>query len=472
MSGYADGGASTNKKTLKSWLPRHGSAKSDVDYNLKLLRARAADLALNSPLGAAAIQTMVTGVIGDGLKVFPRIRGDELGLTVEEARAWSRRVKAEFELWAGQCDYLRRNTFAELQIVAFEAQLIDGDSFILFKREPPTEREPYTLRLQVVEAGRIATPPGGVVEQRRGTNRIVNGIEVDAQGRQAAIWVSNRLWDEVSLTEPELTWQRVEWYGTAAGYRNVLHLCKDTRPDQFRGVPLLAPAIESLKQVSRYADSELTGSIIRSLFSIFFTQQQTLGINETLGEELDVSDFKLGSPSVMALPAGVDVKAIGNQNAQSTFEAFTTAFVKQVAAAIGLPFEVLMKHFQSSYSASRAALQEAANTYRQRKAAFIADFCKPIYEQFMIEAVSTGRVTAEGFAEPLRRQAWLAADWYSETPHFIDPVKEAQASLLRLNNGLTTYRKELAETSGLDFDEVAEQIKEERALSGVRDGRQ
>ena len=464
MSGYSEGGASVVKKTLKSWLPRHGSSLTDIDYNLRTLRARAADLAINSPLGAAAIGALTSGVIGDGLKVFPRIRRDVLNLTAEEARSWSRRVKQEFELWSGQCDYLRRNTFAEIQSIAFEAQLVDGDSFILFKREEPTAREPYSLRLQVIEAGRVATPPGGTVEGTHEGNRIINGIEVDAQGRLAAIWVSNRLWDEASLTEPQLTWQRVEWFGAASGYKNVLHLCKDARPGQYRGVPVLAPAVESLKQVSRYADAELTGSIIRSLFSIFFTQQTTLDINQTLGEELDVSDFKLGSPSVMALPAGVDVKAIGNQNAQSTFEAFTTAFVKQVAASIGLPFEVLMKHFQSSYSASRAALQEAASTYRQRKAAFVADVCKPVYEQFLMEAVSTGRISAPGFYEPLKRAAWLSADWFSEGSHFVDPVKEAQASVIRLNNGLTTYRKELAELNGLDFDDVLETLKEERAI--------
>ena len=468
MSGYDSGGASLIKKTLKSWRPLHLSAQSDIDRNLKLLRARAADLAMNSPLGAAAIQTLSTGVIGAGLKLFPRIRREVLGLSGEEARAWSRHVKAEFELWAtspAACDYLKRNSFAELQQIAFMSYLVDGDSFALFKRRLPTLSNPYSLRLQLVEAGRISNPDaGGVEEIRYGANRIVNGIEVDAQGVQVAIWVSNRQWDELTTTQPAIKWKRVKWFGERSGCRNVLHICRDTRPNMFRGVPLLAPAIECLKQVARYADAELSGSIIRAFFSIFFTQQQHLGINDTLGEEVDVDKVRINEPMVMSLPPGTDVKSIGSQNAQSTFEPFITSFVKQMAASINLPAEVLMKSFNASYSASRAALLQAEDTYRQYREAFKVDFLSPVYEMWLSEAVALGRIDAPGFEDPARRSAYLGADWFAEKTSSLDPLKEAQAAHLKLESGLTTYTKTLMENEGLDFTEIAEQLTEERAM--------
>ena len=247
-------------------------------------------------------------------------------------------------------------------------------------------------------------------------------------------------------------------------------IAKDTRCDQFRGVPLLAPVIESLKQLSRYADAELCSSIIRSFFSVFFTQQATnFNLNEISGredkEELDISEYRLGSGTLNALPAGVDVKALDSAKNQSNFDAFTTSHLKQIGAAVNLPFEVLMKNFQSSYSASRAALLQAESEYRRRKAAFVNDFCAPIYEQFLMEAVALGRINAPGFfTDPIKKHLWSRADWYNQADKSIDAVKDVNAARLRLEAGLSTYSEEVAKLSGADFEDVYSQLAQEREL--------
>lgn len=484
-SGYSDGGASLLKKTLKTWLPRHYSAKEDIDRNLSTLRDRAHDLAINSAVGAAAINAQSTNVVGVGLKLFPRINAKLLGLTPEAARDWSRKVKQEFDLWAKSalaCDFLRRNNFYELQRISFTSYLVDGDNFCLFRRRPPTEFNPYSLRLQLIDAQRVSNPTtnagfGAVsnieMQKLNSRNRIINGIEVDGEGAQVAIWISNRIWNEATTLVPELKWQRVRWYGRDTGIRNVLHICADVRPDQFRGVPLLAPVIEPLKQISRYADAELTSAIIKSFFSIFFVQPlSNLEVANILGEDedegkpiVDVNEYRLGPATMAALPKGVDVKAIDSSNAQSTFDAFTGSFLKQVGAATNIPYEVLLKSFTASYSASRAALLQAADEFRQRKGWFVADFCAPVYEQWLSEAVAIGRIDAPGFFEdPLRRAAWTGADWFNEASHFLDPVKETQAMIMRLQSGLSTYSAEIANATGQDFDDVIETLSQEREL--------
>ena len=66
-SGYSEGGASRTSSILKSYLPMRLSAKTDIDANLPLLRNRSADQAINTPIGAAAIQTSAIHTIGAGL---------------------------------------------------------------------------------------------------------------------------------------------------------------------------------------------------------------------------------------------------------------------------------------------------------------------------------------------------------------------------------------------------------------------
>lgn len=491
-SGYSSGGASLTKKTLKTFVPRHYSAKEDIDRNLATLRDRAHDLVINSPVGCAAVNAQTTNVIGAGLKVFPRIKHSVLGVTPEYAREWSRKTKQEFELWANSalgCDFLRRNNFYELQNISFSSYLTDGDSFCLFRRREPTIDNPYSLRLQLIESQRVSNPVmnGGAmsynnVEMKRlgSNNRIINGIEVDADGSVVAIWVSNRIWNEPTSLTPELTWKRIRWYGYRTGCRNLLHICHDTRPDQFRGVPLLAPVIETLKQISRYGDAELSSAIVKSFFSVFFVQlnsaknydlNEMLGIDNEVKEEdkgkpcVDVSEYKLGSATVAGLPVGVDVKAIDSNNAQSTFEPFMSAFLKQVGAAVNIPYEVLMKNFTASYSASRAALLQAADEFRQRKAWFIQDFCAPVYEQFLAEAVALGRIKAEGFFDdPIKRAAWSNADWYNEASHLLDVTKEVEGARMRIALGLSTHAKEAAELCGVDFADNLETLANEYDL--------
>lgn len=487
-SGYSDGGASFYKKTLKSWLPSHYSAKSDVDANLSTLRDRAFDLSINSPIGAAAVKTQVTGVINAGLKIFPRINGEILGLSDDEAREWNRKTKREFELWANDltCDFYGRNNFFELQRIAYMNELYDGDCFCLFRRRVPKGDNPYSLKLQLIEAARVSNPltgGGGVIggvpvtvemEGVKKDSRIVNGIEVDRNGIIQAIWISNRIWNEPNNLNPELKWQRVKFFGDSSGTKNILHLCFDSRIEQFRGEPYLAPVIETLKQVNRYADAELTSAIIKSFFSIFFIQPDAnFDMYQITGEQLpdinapclDVTDYKLGSGTLSALPRGVDVKSIDSSKAQSTFESFVSNYIRHVGAGLGIPEEVLTKSFKASYSASKAALLQAADEFRQRRESFINDFCSPIYETFLAEAVAIGRIDApKFFDDPVIKKEWCRANWHNETSHLLDPVKEIQASQLKIQLGLSTYSKEAAEICGTDYEENLRQLSLENEL--------
>lgn len=481
-SGYSEGGASFKKNTMKSWNPTHYSAKSDIDFSLATLRNRAADLAMNSPLGAAAISTLTLGTLSSGLKLYPKPKFKELGMTAEEAREWSRKVALEFEFWASSChcDWHRRNNFFELQQILFTNYLVDGDAFVLFKRRFSTEECPYSLRLQSIEAQRVSNPQDegkmaiSPVEMQgtRVGGKIVNGIEVDHNGRLLAVWISNKIWNEPTSLEPTIKWKRVKVFGETTGCRNVLHICKDTRADQFRGVPLLAPVIETLKQVARYADSELAASIIKSFFAIFFTQPLStnmdfgdiLSSKEDLREPVvDVTEYRLGEGTLNALPRGVDVKAIDRANAQNSFEAFMGAFMKMVGAALGLPYEVLLKNFQASYSASKAALIQAEEEFRQRRNAFIVDFCQPVFEMFLAEAVALGRIQAPGFEDPLKRHCWSNAEWRTEANHTLDPIKEVKASQLKIELGLSTRERESA-LFGTDFFQNAEELAIENQL--------
>lgn len=487
-TGYSEGGASHTSGILKAYHPVRASAKSDIDANLYTLRNRSADQAINTPIGAAAIQTSSMHTVGAGLKVFPKIHYLDLGLTHEEAREWNRRTRREFDLWAASkhCDLYRRNSFYDLQDLAYVAYLVDGDSFALFRRKPPTAFMPYSLRLQIIEGNRISNPYSGSLTGGYGVfsveaknqsngNRIVSGVEIDAEGAIEAYWISNKVPGDLVEAAQMDAWVRVKAFGDLSGMPNIVQICHDVRSEQYRGVPYLAPVIETLKQVSRYTNAELTAAIIKSFFALFFTNSPAganglEGIAPTIyGDEeeqvdprapvVDVSEYGLGPGTLNALPAGVDVKAVDAGRSMSTFDPFVTQLIKHIGAAINIPYEVLMKNFTSSYSASRAAMLQAWEEFKLRRTWFARDFCQPVYETWLAEAVAVGRVDAPGFFDdPAIRAAWVSADWYGPTMSILDPVKDIKGSAMRVQYGLSTREREAAEMTGTDFEENLDQL--------------
>lgn len=488
-SGYGDGGASQSNKSLKAWLPKRLSAKTDIGAHLEVLRNRSADQAINTPIGSAAISTSAIHTVGAGLKVFPRPKAKLLGISADEAREWTRRVEQEFDLWAQSkdCDLYRRNNFYDNQSIVYTGYLTDGDIFSVFRRKSPTTLLPYSLRLQVIEGNRISNPLYGAgfiydgltaVEMRSpdSNNRIINGVEIDGDGAVVAYWISNRVPNDVTGTDTVTAWTRVEAFGKKSGMPNILQICHDTRPEQYRGVPYLAPVIESLKQVSRYTTAELTSAIIKSFFALFFTEAVTStstfndmlqdnGVEDEREPVVDVNEYNLGPGTLNALPKGVDVKSVDSSNSQSTFDPFVSQLIKQIGASLNIPYEVLMKHFTSSYSASRAALLQAWEEFKLRRTWFARDFCQPIYEMWLVEAIATGRIGAPGFFDdPLIRKAWCNADWFGPTMSILDPVKDVNGSALRVTNGLSTREREAAEMTGTDLEENIEQLAYEQKL--------
>lgn len=488
-SGYSEGGASHTRAGLRAYNPIKSSTQADVDANLSTLRNRSADLYCNSPIGSAALNVARNNTIGAGLKVSPKIDYRTLGITAEQAKEWQRNTQREFELWASStsCDLYRKNNFYDMQDVIYLSYLMDGDGWAQLKYRPPLPDNPYCLRVQLFEAARVCNPysvsaygtaPYMVeVKNPKNGNRIVNGVEINGDGAVVAYWIASRVPLDLANLSQELYWVRVEAFGRRTARPNVLQISHEERPEQYRGVPYLAPVIEIIKQISRYANAELVAAVIKSYFAIFFTSKtgETNDIMDVMdgtgGEKLSYDEKReildgidLAAGSANLLPEGIDVKAVDGSRTMSTFEPFTNALITQVGAALNIPADVLMSRFQASYSASRGALLQAAALFKTRRVWFVRDFCQPVYEAWLAEAVAIGRVRAPGFGtDPLITKAWSKADWFGPVMGMLDPVKEVTGAALRRKYGFSSGEREAAELTGSDYDDNIDQIALENA---------
>lgn len=484
-SGYDTSGASRQKKSLKGWIANSKSPQEDIDNNLHTLRQRSRDLWMSAPLAVSGIKTQRTNVIGSGLKLKSRIDAEVLGLSREQADVWEKAVEKEFALWAEKkwCDATRLNNFYEMQQLALISWLMNGDAWVIIKNDEPQKWAPYGLRLHLIEADRISTPEAGKVltsffqspQQTTGKspngNTIYNGVEINSDGAIVAYWICNQ-YPNSNLRGYKKEWVRVEAFGEKTGNPNILQIMESERCEQYRGVPYLAPVIECLKQITRYTEAELTAAVVTAFFTAFIkTKAPTAEIpfGEVVPEEEridpDPNSYELGAGTINMLAPGEDVVIADAKRPASGFDPFVMSMTKQIGAALEIPFELLMKSFTASYSASRASLLEAWKAFKMRRTWFANDFCQPVYELWLAEAVARGRINAPGFFnDPTIKKAWCGAEWIGPAQGMLDPVKEVNAAILRTEHGFSTHERETTELTGGNWDDNIAQITRENEL--------
>lgn len=480
-SGYSHAGASWTKRSMKGFTVSSASPVDDIDDNNYTLRQRSRILYMSDAVATSAIKTNRTNVIGTGLKLKPRVDKDLLHLSQEQADKLEADIEREFNLWArdkSACDATGINDFYEMQQLAFASSQMSGDVFAVVKHRDTDLMHPYSLRLHVVEADRISTPSnasaGMVLTSTTGKakngNMIYDGVEVDSDGEAVAYYICNAYPYRVPDDGKAVEWVRVPVMGTNTGLPNVLHVMDSERPDQYRGVPYLAPVIEPLLQLRRYTDAELTAAVVESCFTVFVKTNDDPSenpYNEAVGEDQheiphNENEYELGAGNINYMYPDEDITFADPKRPASGFGDFVNAVCSQVGAALEIPSDLLLKTFNSSYSASRAALLEAWKAFRMRRTWFITDFCQPAYEIWFHEAVASGRIIAPGFfTDPLIRKAYMRAEWIGPTPGQLDPVKEVNAELASAAAGLTTYEDAAMRLNGSNWDANMDQLQHE-----------
>lgn len=465
-SGYGNYGANQTKKSMRGWMYHGGSAKEDIEDNIDVLRQRSRDAYMGIPAASAALKTMRTNVVAGGLMPVPQIDSDYLGLSSSEAEKLQAQILREFSLWADTpvCDAERMDNFYALQQLAFLSYLMSGDVVALLPwRKLPGQ--PYNLRVQLIEADRICSPddmdrlqPCEVQGHR--VHKIVQGIETDKSGMVVAYWIRNGHPLASFNDEPQIKWQRVEAYGKT-GRRNVLHVISRERIGQRRGVPILAPVLETVKQLGRYTDAEVTAAVLSSFFTVF-VESEMASDDRPLGEMLpdgmlidgmDQSSIELGPGAIVDLNPGEKVNFADPKHPNTGYDAFTRALLVQIGAALEIPQEVMFKQFTSSYSAARGALNEFWRTCQMQRDWFTDDFCQPVYEEWISEAVARGRVPAPGFFDdPAIRKAYTECTWNGPARTNLNPVQEVEAATKRVEAGFSTAQEETATMTGGNYN--------------------
>lgn len=465
-------GARTDRRSMQDFNPAEQSANQDTIPDLGTLRSRSRDMYRNEPLATGAISGRCTAIVGPGLTMTPRIDRDLLGLSDEEADAWEAHAA---RLWNGHAG---STAFDAAGMADFHIQtsqvlwgtLVNGD-ILAVRRYIDRPGRLFGLAVQLVEADRVRSP-----NNRDEPGKIIAGVEIDpAFGEPVAYHVADRYpGDRLRATGAK--WARVPRRDEYGEFQALL-IGDHDRPDSLRSAPWLAPVIEPLRQLGTYSHAELSAAVISAFFTVFVKSPTMSGDGEGIlnaagtqpaqggAPTTSLADLKLGAGAIADLAPGEEIQIANPGRPNAQFDPFWTACVRQIAVALQTPFEVLLMHYQSSYSASRAAMVQAWRVYMTGRTRLANAWCDRVYEWLLIEAVARGYLSAPGFFEsPLLRAAWCGAEWTGPTMPQLDPVKEAVGARERMSLTLTTAEEETAALTGGNWTRKFAQTRKERRM--------
>lgn len=461
-------GARTDRAALQEWNPRLDSPDTATVPDLPKLRSRSRDVVRNQPLAAAGVSVVVASAVGAGLYPVPAPDADYLGITSEQAAVFAQQVMRIWWAHAGTpaIDIAGRAHHGVQQRTTLRAQIESGDVFAL-RRYDQRPGELLGLKIQLIEADRVSTPTG-----HQNDPNIVDGVELDRDGRPVALFVSDQHPGEFTLSRQ--AWARVPFYGQRTGTPQIIHIFDPLRPGQTRGVPLLAAALERLKQMDRAVNAELMAQVVSGMivYSIKTRDGESVPrpVVQPVGEvERDeaTGQVKIDYAAVVGLAEGEELVQHAPSRPGTTFEPFQLHVAREVGASVGVPAGILLHWFSKAYSASKGEVELFERHLKIRRDVIGYDFSGTVYAWLVEEAVARGLLDAPGFfSDPLARAAWLGCEWRGVSKLTLDPLKEVNAIEKRLELRVSTLAQEVADLSGADWRDTLQQAAIEKAEIG------
>ena len=475
-AGY--GGADT--QGWNAWL-----ASPDIENNMSrdTVVARIRDIVRNDGWAAGAITRIVDGVVGGDLR--PIVKPDwrflqRLNPACDEvwAREFGREAESLYRSWSTDtgkwCDASRHNTIAELFRLAFRQKMVDGETVGIMQWIPgriAPGRARYATAIQLIDSDRLSNPHLMI-----DTKSLRGGVHLDEYGAATSYWIRQAHMGDWFDAARSVIWDEFP-RETEFGRAVVIHDFDRERPGEHRPVGgILKPVLGRMRMLARYDQVELEAATLNAILSAYIeSPNDPQSVGEALGLDGDTADWgdyqknrgeyykskglKLAGAVIPTLFPGEKIVPIDGKRPSTGYATFEGAVLRNVATALGVSAEQVSQDWsKTNYSSARASLVEAWKTLNARRSSFANGFASPIYACFLEEAIDRGHLpmptNAPEFHEA--RSAYASADWMGPPLGWVDPTKEAQAAVLRMDAGLSTLRDECA-VQGKDYEEVIAQ---------------
>lgn len=435
---YRAAKATVARSRARGLAPMGASAdfhyKNEADY--LRIGELAWDCYRNDEVVGQGVDRLIDLVFRDGLIPDPDTGVAELDALIKE----------DFSTWGGSresCDISGESTLHGMARLAGRHRVVAGDMAVLLLESG---------QLQAVEGYRMRTP-----KNARGRKEpCIHGVVLDAYRRPKEYWFAkDDIGTETALTRVDEVNKYRAFDGD--GHRQVLHVFDKNRVSQTRGVSAMVRLLETAAQLSDLQWATLVKAQANACFAILSEQEAKAG-SPTSGVALGPRTTETGADGFiktmeMLAPGmvyrgkpGEKLKGYAPNIPNAEFFDHSRLILMFIAINLGVPVEVLLlDSSQTNFSGWRGAMDIAKTGLRRFRQDMVDQFYKPIYEwrvRRLLASNERAAALAAGAADgdDTRAVNALRHEWKPPRDPYIEPLKDASADKMIVENGLDSAR--------------------------------
>jgi len=435
---------------LKNWDYFGSNPNEMLRMTYDVLQQRSTTLYHTHPPVASAVNRLTQYAIGSGLVFRSSPDWETLGINKEYAKDWSQRFQKLIH-------YMFTITnFYQKQAVLFRTSLIMGDALLFFDRA----YDGYDGLFDLVETG------GDYINfSATGTTL---GIIHDKALRRTGLALTDG-------TRPN--------YRDTAGDQSVIQYYQKNMARQLRGFPLAYKIISHAKNNDRWWDATLARAVMETMIlgayksdtsgTDLFNQSQELaamaaetsgaGNNPTVTRAAGISDQLPGGIYSVDSKGGIEFTDL--KTPSNNFDKMQNAYIDTVGMATGVPPEVILSRYSTSYTAHKGAFNDFIKSYMSNRQEFarqvvkvtINEFAKYLFLNNLIEMPNPAY-----FTNPIIREATIAGNYLGPVPGHINPAQEVAAKAEEVRNAFK-LRSDVMLENGHEFDNMITEWQQEES---------
>ncbi len=424
--------AADKSRRGKAFRTAHSTgANAEVAGALVTLRNRSRHMVRNYGWAKRATEAITKHTIGEGIQPAP-IGSLEL----------KKKIKEIWRIWAETtaCDWYGRTTFYGLQELAMRS-IVEGGDMLILKRWIAPEDGDYCripLKLQLLEGDQLDHTRNGLNDM--GFARM--GVQFDDTGRLIGYWVFD-------YHPGDGMYFGAKAESSFLPKSDVIHAFEILRIGQVRGLPFGVAGFMKMGDFSDYEDAQLVKQKVAACFSAFVVGGDDVETDDDPRENLE--------PGIIDRLANGESVEFANPPSVADYDPYSARILQGVASAYGITYEMLtMDYSRVNFTSGRMAKIDVTQNFRSWQYNMIVpQLCAPVWDWFMQASIVAGVL-----------DKYTPAEWTAPRVQQLDPVKETEAQIKRIQGGLATVSETLRETGREPeefFEEYAQDIERLKA---------
>ena len=298
---------------------------------------------------------------------------------------------------------------------------------------------PVKTRINPIDAPRLRSPFGSV-----GDPRILLGVERNRLGRPLKYHIAEEDWSQLGYGFGVSD----QWAKTKPiPARDMIHEFRRSQPGQVRGFPWLASCLQTLEDLRGYDHAVLEAAKVAAMMAVL-AHATSDTVDPVNFEKRPDGSHPLRAGQVNYMQPGWQATSLNPSQPANNHVEYRSERHRELGRGVGMPLmQIRLDSSGHNYSSARfdgqiyARSNEVIQSWLERK---ILDRMIKIT---LAEAMLVGAVRPR----PLRLVRWV---WnWDQRPH-VDPVKEAMAERIRLENR-TISPQRACRSHGADFETIA-----------------